>query len=569
MMAHNPARQHPGAPGLGAPSGGSFAQRLPLAPGASPRPSATPSRTTPSRFGRLGGVFKYKFYSRAELEETSRRQGSRGDGMDAALEKRRRKNYVAWMTELISELYGRGKAHIVLSTAIIYMHRYFALKSMLKTDIWLMGLAALFTASKSENLPLPLDHIIAAVLRVRRNGELVVNSFKPPLNKRLARVRSSPERQRLLRDWVLTAERALLYTLGFKFMVLHPHTTVLNVASKYKLESFMISRPGMPKPEVPVVPQCAVETLNIVSSTTLSLQYKPETLGIACLEFALRELAKTSPPRVKRVPLLQTGQHWWEEAGATAAEIQDIHSQILDELNVPEPEPAVAPVPARPPGAHLASSGASSKVSSTTAVAVHSPTPQLPVIDEEGGSAHGGRSSGVPTPAGAAPAPAAGSPDNGSDASAMTGTAATPRRGDADAVISSAAPPPAAAALAGRKRASPDGTSGRAAAEPLAKRASPERALAGAAPQHTSIMHAAEAVAPREVGAVAGSSAAPPAAAAPGLAAAPPFAGAEHVPKEPAAARPSFTRAADTVAPGEGGHNALGGAQLAAPRGPH
>ena len=34
---------------------------------------------------------------------------------------------------------------------------------MLKTDIWLMGLAALFTASKSENHPLQLDHFIAAV----------------------------------------------------------------------------------------------------------------------------------------------------------------------------------------------------------------------------------------------------------------------------------------------------------------------------------------------------------------------------------------------------------------------
>ena len=37
------------------------------------------------------------------------------------------------------------------------------LQSMVKTDIWLMGLAALFTASKSENHPLPLDHFITVV----------------------------------------------------------------------------------------------------------------------------------------------------------------------------------------------------------------------------------------------------------------------------------------------------------------------------------------------------------------------------------------------------------------------
>ena len=73
----------------------------------------------------MGGVFRYKYYSRDELEDASRRQGSRADGMDFALEKRRRKNYVAWMKELTKEL---RLPHIVLSTAIIYMHRYFALK---------------------------------------------------------------------------------------------------------------------------------------------------------------------------------------------------------------------------------------------------------------------------------------------------------------------------------------------------------------------------------------------------------------------------------------------------------
>ena len=34
---------------------------------------------------------------------------------------------------------------------------------MRKTDIWLMGLAALFTASKSENNPIALDRFINMV----------------------------------------------------------------------------------------------------------------------------------------------------------------------------------------------------------------------------------------------------------------------------------------------------------------------------------------------------------------------------------------------------------------------
>lgn len=131
-MAHYQAHHRPGhgtpGPGQAAPGSGHAAPSLAhwpsLAPTASPRPTATPSRT-PSRFGRSGGVFRYKYYSRDELEDASRRQGSRADGMDPALEKRRRKNYVAWMKDLTKEL---RLPHLVLSTAIIYMHRYFALK---------------------------------------------------------------------------------------------------------------------------------------------------------------------------------------------------------------------------------------------------------------------------------------------------------------------------------------------------------------------------------------------------------------------------------------------------------
>lgn len=82
------------------------------------------------------------------------------------------------------------------------------------------------------------------MLRLNRNGEPVINSFKPPKTKQLARIRVDPRRQSVFREWILTAERALLYTIGFKFSVLHPHSTVANVAAKYKLEGFVIQTPG-------------------------------------------------------------------------------------------------------------------------------------------------------------------------------------------------------------------------------------------------------------------------------------------------------------------------------------
>ncbi len=96
------------------------AQRSPLPDyGRSPTPG-TPSRTT-----RRPGTFEFKYFTPAQLEAISRRQGTRASGWDAEKERKRRRGYVSWINAMCKSL---GLPHVVIETAVVYMHRYYAFK---------------------------------------------------------------------------------------------------------------------------------------------------------------------------------------------------------------------------------------------------------------------------------------------------------------------------------------------------------------------------------------------------------------------------------------------------------
>ena len=125
-MAQYQANGHLAPPGLAVQSSASAlaGPTPPLVPATSPKPSLAPG-SIPSEVRNQKVIFKYAYHNRAELEAISRSQGSQADGMDVAMEDRRRRNYVSWMTQLTHELH---LPHDVLSTALVYMHRYFAVK---------------------------------------------------------------------------------------------------------------------------------------------------------------------------------------------------------------------------------------------------------------------------------------------------------------------------------------------------------------------------------------------------------------------------------------------------------
>ena len=56
-----------------------------------------------------------------------------------------------------------------------------------------------------------------------------------------------------LREWTLTAERALLYTMGFNFAILHPQVHILNAVTHYKLNRFSHLVPAQPGIDVRLI----------------------------------------------------------------------------------------------------------------------------------------------------------------------------------------------------------------------------------------------------------------------------------------------------------------------------
>ena len=131
-MPTHPQHQHglpPRGPGPaqqqrnGLPSGAASLTRSPMPPdyGRSPTPGSTPSRTPARRLG----TSQFRYYTLAQLEAMSKRQGTRASGWNAQLELKRRRNYVEWIHALCKCL---GLPYVVIETAIFYMHRYFAFK---------------------------------------------------------------------------------------------------------------------------------------------------------------------------------------------------------------------------------------------------------------------------------------------------------------------------------------------------------------------------------------------------------------------------------------------------------
>ncbi len=133
-MPTHPQHQHglpprgpgPAQPRNGGPGAAPTRSPMPSDYGRSPTPGSTPSRTPARRLG----TSQFRYYTPAQLEAISKRQGTRASGWDAQLELKRRKNYVEWIHALCKTL---GLPYVVIETAIFYMHRYFAFKVRLNS----------------------------------------------------------------------------------------------------------------------------------------------------------------------------------------------------------------------------------------------------------------------------------------------------------------------------------------------------------------------------------------------------------------------------------------------------
>ena len=113
LMAPNPQQQHglpprpPGGPhGNGASEACRNGRRFLM--GVLPPRALLPHHSA-------SGHIRVQYFTPAQLEAISRRQGTRASGWDAELERKRRRNYVTWINAMCKSL---GLPHVVIETAV-------------------------------------------------------------------------------------------------------------------------------------------------------------------------------------------------------------------------------------------------------------------------------------------------------------------------------------------------------------------------------------------------------------------------------------------------------------------
>lgn len=243
-----------------------------------------------------------KYYTKEEIEDSP----SRRDGIDAKKELLSRRI----CANLIQEAGIRLRIpQWAIAAAIVFCHRFFAVKSLRRNDKYCIATACLFLAAKAEESPKPIRDVIlhCEVLRL------------PAQQQKDAQVMKKVKDQAYgdeAKESIFLAERAVLYTLGFNFNLDHPYKYLLRQFAEMKLTK------NPPYPPYNRIMQTAWNFVNDSLRTTLCLQYPPQEIATAAFYFAKEALGIALP--------LPAGKNFWQYFNVDVGHVRDIVNQMLD-----------------------------------------------------------------------------------------------------------------------------------------------------------------------------------------------------------------------------------------------
>lgn len=216
---------------------------------------------TPVR--RIGMPFP--LYTRDQLELAS---PTRLDGVPAERETRMREAYCQMIEAAGEKL--RLPSYAVAS-AMFFAHHFYAARSMGRNDLFLVGTAAVYLASKVEDPVRNVMDVLVACYAHRHKAD----------PDRVRRFRQDKKLQCEVRDGVLEAEAAILHAIGFDFLVEQPYPHLVEFAGILGLQPDR-------DPGAREAVQLAWGLLNDSRRTTLWLQFEPATLAASALLLACR-----------------------------------------------------------------------------------------------------------------------------------------------------------------------------------------------------------------------------------------------------------------------------------------
>ena len=191
-----------------------------------------------------------------------------------------------------------------IATAVVFCHRYFAVKSMKRNDRFVVATACLFLACKVEECMRRVNKVLETCYSIRYNMEL------PAVRDAFG---NNQEVFDALRENVLIAERALLYTLGFNFRIEKPYQHITQRALRFN---------SLDPEGLKFLTQIAWNFVNDSLQTTLLLQHAPKDIAYGAIFLAAKFLAIELPE--------EDGKKWYEQDGVQLSDISIISSKLMD-----------------------------------------------------------------------------------------------------------------------------------------------------------------------------------------------------------------------------------------------
>ncbi|GAB4822968.1 hypothetical protein N2152v2_010014 [Parachlorella kessleri] len=244
--------------------------------------------------------------SRQEILENT---PSRQHGLSAEQEQ-------AMMRTAINMIIGAGAKLqmdiFAVATATIYLQRYYLIKSLLKNDYFIVSIACLYLAGKVEDTPKSVRDVLYACFEWRFRGQQDV------LRRLYDKDFYDSARER-----VFTAERAIMYALGFDFNIESVYGPMLGIIKEGPVRRIRDSLAAVEPVKVEQMMRTFFILANDSLKTTLCLQYSAHQIAATVIWLVLTLY------RLDADVLDEHGRVWWVAYEATPEVLEDISGQIL------------------------------------------------------------------------------------------------------------------------------------------------------------------------------------------------------------------------------------------------
>jgi len=245
------------------------------------------------------------FLTKKEADEDT---PSRRDGMSKVQEEHHRKFYVMLIFEICSKF---DTVPEVPFLASLYCHRFFAARSHVHNDRLTVVTAAIFLAFKVADITHPFKIVMTWSYSL----------YKHIPREDAAKILNNEEYYQGLKKKVLTAERSLMYIIGFNFKPEFP--------SRYYFAKIK-SLTHLSDQERHTLKQLCVNFANdMLRETTLFLRYTAKELGYAFLYLTLKFASLSALPESSDK---SGGKEWYEADGITVERMTEVTDSILDSM---------------------------------------------------------------------------------------------------------------------------------------------------------------------------------------------------------------------------------------------